>query len=230
MSTGADLRELTYVAVIVRVLLSILIGGAIGLERERKNQPAGSRTYMLVCLGACLVMMTNQYIYIVFQGGDPSRLGAQVVSGIGFLGAGTILVTGSNQIRGLTTAAGLWASACIGLALGIGFYEGAIAAGVILMLIISVLKHFDDKIQIRSPFIRLYVNFASVMAMNDFMECCNERRIHIMDMQISKAANDAQDGIVVLFTLKNAARCDHQELVKKLKEGDGVRQVEELLR
>ena len=106
-----DWQELNTGSIILRILLSIGVGGVIGLERGIKNQPAGFRTYMLVCLGASLVMMTNQYICDTFGGGDPSRLGAQVISGIGFLGAGTILVTNGSRIRGLTTAAGLWTAA-----------------------------------------------------------------------------------------------------------------------
>ena len=120
------LRALTYASMVLRILLAILLGGIIGMERGMKNRPAGLRTYMLVCLGACIVMLTNQYVYQTYGVGDPVRMGAQVISGIGFLGAGTIIVTSRNQIKGLTTAAGLWASACVGLAVGIGLYEVAI--------------------------------------------------------------------------------------------------------
>ena len=102
-----DLQELNYFSIVLRILLAALIGCAIGLERERGNRPAGFRTYTLVSVGACLVMMTNQYMFSFFQSGDPARLGAQVISGVGFLGAGTILVTRNSQVRGLTTAAAL---------------------------------------------------------------------------------------------------------------------------
>ena len=115
-----DIREVTYGAIAVRIAVAVVLGGIIGLERGLKNRPAGLRTYMLVCVGACLIMVTNQYIYQVFGTGDPVRMGAQVVSGIGFLGAGTIVVTKRNQIKGLTTAAGLWAAAAVGLSVGIG--------------------------------------------------------------------------------------------------------------
>lgn len=101
-------REVTYTAIVIRILAAFALGGIIGMERGMKNRPAGLRTYMLVCVGSCLIMLTNQYIYQVFGSGDPVRMGAQVVSGIGFLGAGTIVVTKRNRIRGLTTAAGLW--------------------------------------------------------------------------------------------------------------------------
>ena len=102
-------HPLTREAVVVRILAAILIGGLIGLDRTMKNRPAGWRTYMRVCVGSCLIMLTNQFIYQTTGAGDPVRMGAQVVSGIGFLGAGTIVVTKHNQIKGLTTAAGLWA-------------------------------------------------------------------------------------------------------------------------
>ena len=127
-------RELTVTEIILRVLISVAIGGLIGLERGMKNRPAGLRTYMLVCVGACVVMLTNQYTYQVYQVGDPVRMGAQVISGIGFLGAGTIIVTSRNQIKGLTTAAGLWTAGGIGLAIGIGLYEVAIAASAAVFI------------------------------------------------------------------------------------------------
>ena len=115
-----EIREVTYLAIVLRITVAVILGGILGLERGLKNRPAGLRTYMLVCVGSCLIMLTNQYIFQVFGAGDPVRMGAQVVSGIGFLGAGTIVVTRRNQIMGLTTAAGLWASAAVGLAIGIG--------------------------------------------------------------------------------------------------------------
>ena len=139
-------HEITQYSVIMRILVAIVIGGMLGLERGMKNRPAGLRTYMLVSVGSCLIMMTNQYIYQYTGSGDPMRLGAQVVSGIGFLGAGTIVVTRHNQIKGLTTAAGLWASAGVGLALGIGFYEGAITAGVSIYLILTILQKLEDRV------------------------------------------------------------------------------------
>ena len=134
-----EIRELTVTAIVVRILVAVILGGIIGMERGMKNRPAGLRTYMLVCVGACVVMMINQYTYQVYGVGDPVRLGAQVVSGIGFLGAGTIIVTSHNQIKGLTTAAGLWASACIGLAIGIGLYEIAVVGGAAVFLSLTVL-------------------------------------------------------------------------------------------
>lgn len=222
------LRELTMQGIIFRMLLTIVVGGAIGLERGYKNQPVGSRTYMLVSLGACLVMMTNQYIFREFQTGDVSRLGAQVVSGVGFLGAGTILVTRSNQIRGLTTAAGLWSSACIGLAIGIGFYEGAIAVGIALFLIMSVFKKMDNFVQVHSKYMRIYISFVSASAMNQFMEYCREKDIRMIDMELSKSKGNPKGEVVAFVTIKYPQKCRHSEIISRFAGCEGVKYIEEI--
>ena len=145
-----QIHEVTYLAIVVRILAAVILGGIIGLERGLKNRPAGLRTYMLVCVGSCLIMLTNQYIYQMYNVGDPVRMGAQVVSGIGFLGAGTIVVTRRNQIKGLTTAAGLWAAAAVGLAVGIGLYEAAILGGATIFLVLSIIHRWDNNMRMHS--------------------------------------------------------------------------------
>lgn len=119
--------------VVFRLIMSAVIGGFIGMEREANNRPAGLRTHVLVTLGATLIMILSMYGFDGLPGGsgDPARLAAQVVSGIGFLGAGTILRT-ENKVSGLTTAASLWVSGGIGLAIGSGFYVGGIATAIIV--------------------------------------------------------------------------------------------------
>lgn len=113
----------------LRLAFSLVAGTLIGLDRSMKRRGAGIKTHVLVCLGSALVMMTGQFIQLNYEGTiDVARMGAQVISGVGFLGVGTIIVTGHNQVKGLTTAAGLWACACIGLAIGIGFVDGALLA------------------------------------------------------------------------------------------------------
>lgn len=153
------LRDLNLVSILVRICLSVLVGGILGMERGKKNRPAGLRTYILVCLGSALVMMTNQYVYITYQTGDPMRLGAQVISGVGFLGAGTIILTGRNKIMGITTAAGLWTAACSGLAIGIGFYEGAVLGGIAIAFTVSGLLKFDIWLRKKSRYLDLYIEY-----------------------------------------------------------------------
>ena len=137
------LEGINLASITMRIVMSMVCGGVIGIERGKAHQPAGMRTYMLVCMGAAMVMLTGQYMYYHFQTGDPARLGAQVVSGIGFLGAGSIIISGKTKIKGLTTAAGLWTAACIGLSIGIGFYEAGIIATLAVSLIMTQLKKLE---------------------------------------------------------------------------------------
>ena len=136
-----ELRELTLLSVPVRLLAVVIASGIIGLERGLKNRAAGFRTYMLVSIGACMIMMINQYAYQFYGVGDPVRMGAQVISGIGFLGAGTILREGFS-VKGLTTAASLWAVSCIGLAVGSGYYIGAFITTIVIYLTLNTFKRF----------------------------------------------------------------------------------------
>ena len=123
--------------IFVRLIIAAVLGGIIGLEREKLNRPAGVRTHMIVCLGSCLIMLLGEYMHRIDNTIDITRLGAQVVSGIGFLGAGAILKDGFS-VRGLTTAATLWVVACVGLAVGGGFYS----AGILTTLIVYSSLHF----------------------------------------------------------------------------------------
>lgn len=223
-----QLREITYLSIIIRVCVAVAIGGIIGLERGMKNQPAGSRTYMVVCLGTCVVMMTNQYIYHVFQTGDPTRLGAQVVSGIGFLGAGTILVTKNSRIRGLTSAAGLWASACIGLAVGIGFYEGAVVAGITVLLIMTIFRKFDSLVQRKSKYMRLYINFDSTNALNAFMEQCKQEDITVNDAQITKFKGKDHSEVIAMLAVKSRIKMEHSGMIACFAKMDGIKYIEEI--
>ena len=175
--------ELTYAAVILRILTAVILGGIIGRERGLKNRPAGLRTYMLVCMGAAVVMLINQYACQVYGTGDPLRLGAQVVSGIGFLGAGTIIVTSHNQIRGLTTAAGLWASACIGLAVGIGLYPVALTAGLAEYVVLTVLHNLDFRLRKKTRVVDLYIELTEEGSMGAFLRLAREQELALSNFQ-----------------------------------------------
>lgn len=148
-----------YISMILRLILACVLGGLIGFEREHVHRPAGFRTHILVCVGSALVMVTSEYIFYKYSSRvniDPARLGAQVISGIGFLGAGTIIKEGVS-VKGLTTAASLWAVSCIGIAVGIGFYAGALIATIIIYMTLIVLKKMQSKIASNKT-IRLYVH------------------------------------------------------------------------
>ena len=223
-----DLQQLNYLSIVVRILLSAMIGCLIGLERERGNRPAGFRTYTLVSVGACLIMMTNQYMFNLYQSGDPARMGAQVISGVGFLGAGTILVTRNNQVRGLTTAAALWTSACVGLALGTGFYVGALIVGGVLLVVMILLRPLNHVLQRRNGFMRLYAHFGTSDDIDVFLRECMAEKVAVSDMQPLMQKDADKGGIVVLIEMRNVAETDHEALVRKFSALSGMRHIEEL--
>ncbi|RKY32276.1 MAG: hypothetical protein DRP74_02890 [Candidatus Omnitrophota bacterium] len=133
--------------IIIRLLLSVILSGCVGLERQIRGRTAGLRTHILVGLGSSLIMLTSLYVFDIFENKvplDPARLAAGVITGIGFLGAGTILRE-KTEVRGLTTAASLWVVACIGLALGCGFYIAAVFSTALVLVVLGVLRYLEFK-------------------------------------------------------------------------------------
>ena len=180
------LKELNIISISFRIVLAVICGGVIGAERGRAHQPAGMRTYMLVCLGSTLVMSTGQYMYNTFEAGDPARLGAQVISGIGFLGAGSIIISGKRRVRGLTTAAGLWTAASIGLALGIGFYSAGILATAAVYMIMTRLKKMEYQITSDTFSYGVYVEYTGASTIASITQKIFERGLEIEEVQIGK--------------------------------------------
>ena len=222
------LREVTHWAVLLRIFSAVLFGAIIGMERGMKNRPAGLRTYMLVCVGSCLIMLTNQYLFQVSNSGDPMRLGAQVVSGIGFLGAGTIIVTKHNQIKGLTTAAGLWAAAGVGLALGVGFYEAALTAGFAVFATLTLLQKWDDKLHRNTKIIELYIELSENCAVGSLLRNLRELNLEVESLQIEHDVVLEDNARPLIATLKSKKRGDHNILLEKIKQLDGIVHLEEL--
>lgn len=231
-----DIPQLDVITILLRISLAVIVGGILGIERGNKNQAAGFRTYILVCVGAAMVMLTNQYIAQTYQVGDPSRMGAQVISGVGFLGAGTILTTEKNRIRGLTTAAGLWAAATIGLAIGIGFYAGAIIVAVALLLVLTFFQTIKQKIQNRSRIREYYVLLASLEAYNRLLIYCSSQQIQILDVRnglgdvdiINSTFLESQGDVGCVFSLKLTEHDDHLKVLEAISQLAGVKYVEEV--
>ena len=213
-----ELREVTYLAVVLRIVAAFLLGGILGLERGLKQRPAGLRTHMLVCVGACMIMLTNQYIYQVFGTGDPVRMGAQVVSGIGFLGAGTIMVTKHSQIKGLTTAAGLWATAAVGLAAGIGFYEAAIMGTVVIVLTLTVLSVLDSKMHKKTRCFEVYVELEREVSLGMFLDSVRSKGIAIEDIQMEASREPEAGRRCFMMVVITHRRLGPGEVMGQLKE------------
>ena len=225
-------RALTPVSVLLRIVLAVLLGGAIGLERGRKNRPAGFRTYMLVCMGATLTMILGQYTMTAAQElglqTDMTRIGAQVINGIGFLGAGTILVTEKQQVKGLTTAAGLWASACMGLALGAGFYECVLLAFGLILLVVLVLPKIEAYLMEKSRNMDIYVEVSSMEGIHEVIGCLKRKRLQIYDIDIDRGERSHTRRPNAVFSIRLEKRQAHTEVVEMLSHLETISMIKEL--
>lgn len=182
---------------------------------------------MLVALGSTSVMLTNLYAISVFGEGDPVRLGAQVISGIGFLGAGTILTTKHNQIRGLTTAAGLWAVACLGLAIGIGFYEVALLSSLLLMIILITFRKVKRKVYSRTKYMEILIAFDSKEGIKNLLTYCIENNWGIIDVNNDESRFN-EGGFFYHFSLKFSSIIETDDIIKIILNLDGVMYVKNI--
>ena len=217
-----ELREVTYLAVALRIFAAVILGGLIGLERGLKNRAAGLRTHMLVCVGSCLIMVTNQFIYQVTGTGDPVRMGAQVISGVGFLGAGTIMVTRRSQIKGLTTAAGLWTAAGVGLALGIGFYEAAAMGSLAIFVVMTLMQKMDSKVHGKTRDMELFVEMDSSLSLGDFLRKLREMDIEVVQVQKDSGPDYESNVRSYLIALRTKTRRLHTEVMEEIGTIEGI--------
>jgi putative Mg2+ transporter-C (MgtC) family protein len=223
-----DLMSINNTTVIIRLLLAVILGGIIGLERGRSGRPAGLRTHILVCLGATIAMMTNQFVFESFGTSDPTRMAAQVISGIGFLGAGTILVTGRHQVKGLTTAAGLWATACMGLAIGIGFYLAAICACVLIVFATVVLHKLDNYMLSKSKILDVYIEFDNTASISSVFETIKSMMASIETIEMVKPSYNGTASAAAIMTLKLKQKKIRLEVIARLSTIQGVSFAEEI--
>lgn len=230
------MTALTNIEIVIRIVLSLVAGSLIGMERGGKSQPAGIRTHSVVCVAACLIMMTNEFVSYKFGTGDPTRLGAQVVSGVGFLGAGTILIKENKKITGLTTAAGIWGAAGIGLAIGVGFYQGAILTAISIWGIISMFQPLKIYLQKRSKIIELYIVVNSTEAYNRVLVYCAEKHIRVTDSRTAfgkvnqsriQYFDVPEKKIASFITLELPGKFEHLRLMEELSDIVGVIYLEE---
>lgn len=229
-SISSYLADLNMISTAVRLILAMLLGGIIGIDRGMKRRVAGVKTHTIVCLGATLVMMTGQYIslYINQSGtGDAARLGAQVISGVGFLGVGTIIVTGQRHVSGLTTAASLWASSCIGLAVGIGYYSGAILTTVCILVVFRYFKAIDIYVENHSNVYEVYMEFESNENMSNVIKKLREEDIQVNNIIIVKKKTKSQN-VVIQASLDAGRWRTKKSIFRIIEEQQGVVTVEEL--
>ncbi len=222
------IQDFNIISVCIRLGLATIIGGIIGLERSAHGQPAGMRTFALVCLGAAIAMVTDEYLVTVYQTGDPARLAAQVISGIGFLGVGTIIVTGKNYVKGLTTAAGLWATACLGIAIGSGYIIGSLAAFVFIIFVLTVMTRLSHHIDEYSSKIKLYLEVDKADGIGELYSFLDEQGCTVASIDKQKRQSLQGKDNVLIITINLNMRCSHTEFIQGLNKRDAIHYIEEI--
>ena len=216
------LRGSDLVSTAVKMLLAVLCGGIIGIEREFKRRPAGFRTHILICIGAAMTTLTSQYLLRQGFYTDPSRLGAQVIAGVGFIGAGTIIVTAKQRVKGLTTAAGLWSSAIVGLTLGAGFFEAGLMATVLILVAEALFSRLEQWMLRRSSVLHLLIEYADKECLDEILSIFQEKSIKVMNMQITRHTKDALHNPCGIFELRLNKKCSCETLLELLENTMGV--------
>ena len=216
-------RDFTLESIALRLLFAALCGGLIGLEREYKRRPAGFRTHIIICLGAALTTLTSQYLALILgYATDITRMGAQVIAGIGFIGAGTIVVTRQKTVKGLTTAAGLWVTAIIGLAFGAGYFELGIAATILVELtelFLSKLEFFLDR---KSPDVELYVEYDTNPVVEKIVKICQAGKIRVDNLEITRLDREENGLQSVLLHLHLNRNVSEEDLLRQVEALEGV--------
>ena len=187
-------RDFSVLSIAVRMTLAVVCGGIIGIEREYKRRPAGFRTHILICLGAAITTLTSQHIVCNMQMyTDLGRLGAQVVAGIGFIGAGTIIVTKRQRVKGLTTAAGLWTAAIIGLVCGAGFVECALFATLMVLVAELLLIKIEYRFAKKINDVTIYVEYKHAVAIEGIIRVLREHRMMLNDLEITRVSGEGDE-------------------------------------
>ena len=215
------IRALGFGAVLVKLLVACLCGTVIGLERSSKNRPAGFRTHTLVCLAAAVAALTSLYLLLDMKlPADISRIGGQVISGLGFIGAGTIIITKRMTIKGLTTAAGLWTTGVIGLAIGSGYYELGLIGTALVLLAETWLARLGSTIQ-HTPEYAVEVLYNEKTSLDHVLRFCKDNRLSIVNLKIHTMEDVGADArYVAEVSLRGVMRQD--ALVEKVQQMPGI--------
>ena len=224
----SNFTDWTTTNILIRMLVAMFLGSIIGINRGVRRKGAGMKTHTILCLGSALVSLTAQFMSVEFPGeADMSRMGAQVVSGVGFLGVGTILVSHDHQIRGLTTAASLWTCACIGLAVGCGFVEGGILASILVLFALQGLPMIDNFLTHHSKFFAFCLEIDGPNAITQFLDKMQEENILIDTFEVIKPQIKKQNmSIIATVKINNKyTRLHYKEMLTSI---DGVLSIKEI--
>ena len=223
-------RRMDLLAITARLVLALICGGVIGIEREIKRRPAGFRTHILICMGSAITILTNLYLYQVMHlYTDISRMGAQVIAGISFVGAGTIIVTRRQHIKGLTTAAGLWTASIIGLACGAGYAECAIFATLMVMLSELVLVKLEYRLVDRTSDMNIYIEYTQPTTIQRLVRILRTVKVPMNDIEVNRIADgDDKFRYSAILSVRVKDQAMGQEIIEGFEGIDDVQNVEEL--
>ena len=220
------LRDLTFPAMLIRVLLACVCGAVIGLERSAKNRSAGFRTHILVCLAAAAAAMTGTYLFVCAKlPADVSRISGQVISGLGFIGAGAIIITKKLTIKGLTTAAGLWTTGVIGLAFGSGYYELGVIGTVLVLVAETMLGWISRSIKKKPEYV-VEVMYDRKNALDQVLRFCKDSGMEITNLKIHSLGDAYEADYAAEVTLRGER--ESKKLVPRIQVMDGVVSASEL--
>ena len=238
----ASLKEFNFFSAVVRLILAMACGSVVGFGRSKKKQNAGLRTYVLTSSGAAMSvllacyeykMMTGQWAAAVAEIGmkfDASRYSAQVISGIGFLAAGTILSSGHQQVTGLTTAAGLFTSACMGMAAGAGMYDCVIIVLVILIVVLDVMYPLESAFKRRLRNMTIYVEFAAIEDFDEILDTIREEKATIYDIDVERTRREGGKYPAAVIVLQmDRANASHSGMLSTIAELPCVNTIHELI-
>ncbi len=229
LSIFDGLRDVTVVSITLRLVLAMICGGIVGMEREYKRRSAGFRTHILICLGAAMTTMPSQHLFLnMHYYLDMARMGGSVVAGIGFIGAGTIIVTQHQRVKGLTTAAGLWTVAIVGLALGAGFYEGGILATVLVLLAEMLFAKLEYRTMMYAPEINLSIEYRNKDALDKLLKLYQECDLKVLNMEIIRSVRSETHNACAIFSLRLPRKSIVEDILTEINQVDGILAVEEL--
>lgn len=223
------LQDFNVVSICIRLLLAAIFGGLIGVERGKKRFGAGARTFALVCLGSAVTIIVNEYVRMKTNNSiDPTRIASQIINGIGFLGAGTIMVTGNNRVKGLTTAASLWVAAIIGIAVGSGFIIGSVLGFVLALSSIVFLQRYNDWFAKFDRFIELYLEIDSDIGLEQVNAYATEQHFSIKSMRRNKQKPLSFGDQCITIEFDMGGRRDHTSVLTSLQLVEGIHYFEEI--
>ncbi len=249
MTAGSVINNmnLTELSVVLRLVCAVIVGGLIGMEREHKHRPAGFRTHILICLGATLTALTGQFIcreflldLIATHGNelieigsislpaDPLRLSAQVIAGIGFIGAGSIIVTMRSQVKGLTTAAGLWTTAIVGIAIGVGWFAIVLYAVVLILVAEMLLSKLEVLLAAKARSVNLYVEYENADVFARIKEIIKDKNASVLDMELAKTKTADHPHFSVILSIQFKGKSTYEEITTELARLSGIYSVQEL--